>query len=199
MSTTRRLLLFLGVPVLVGGVAAGVALGTRSATHSGATTDASNAVVDRAALQRSLGQSEAVLRVRVASVGPAQWTTADGTAPSLQTLRTSHYQILPVSPVTFDVEHVYRGTVSGGQLTLWVPGGEPPAAGTLRSSVENHPLPAVGSEAILFLGASTDWRHGTGSPLPGRLILQDCVLTSSTAASCSGSTVLMTDLMAVVG
>lgn len=132
-------------------------------------TGASSMRLDKPALERLMQHSELVLDVRVVSVGAAAWTTPDGSPPTLDFLRSSRHQNFPVTPLTLQVNETFRGSAAR-YLVLWVPGGHPARTmpNGLHDAAEDEPMPAVGTEMVLFLGKPVDWRYGEGVPLPGR-------------------------------
>lgn len=64
----------------------------------------STSKVDRTSLRRAFQSSASVVQVRVLSIGASQWSTPDGSAPTLSALRSSRFQILPVTPVMLRTE-----------------------------------------------------------------------------------------------
>lgn len=174
-------------------------------SHRGVNTVGTPAAIghsDRAVNESSLKQTftiaEVVVRAHVTSVGQAQWTTPDGSAPTVDVLRTSSHQIIPVTPVTFETTRLFKGDVSG-TFTLWVPGGHPAVEmNGQRMTSEDQPVPQVGADLVLFLGKPVDWRAGTGAALPGRASLGLCSIDGTTTATCSGSTIPQTTLFNVL-
>jgi len=119
-------------------------------------------------------------------------TTPDGKAPTEAQSRALPYPFRPVTPVTYELIGHYKGFKVTNE---WVPGGRlAHPEGTLASSVEEKPVPTVGSEFVLFLRPAHDWREGHGTLLLAYPRVQVCRVENGTAV-CSGYSMPLDQLL----